>query len=472
MATQIITDCRFHPCHPWRILLCLFAALLITPATQAADTLPDKLSDAAFWKLISSLSEPDGSFQSENLLSNETDFPRIMTELKRTATSGQAYLGVGPEQNFNYIAALRPKIAFIVDIRRQNLLEHMMYKALFEMSPDRASFMSRLFSRQQPEGLAPTLSAAELFDAYGDVQPDARLFEKNSRDLERLLTVTHTFGLTRDDWHQLKHVYAAFRAFGPTIDYNSRGGGPSGRAFSPSYARLMTETDFDGMEWSYLANEDNYQVVRDLEMRNLIVPLTGDFGGPDAIRAVGRYLTDHNAVVSAFYLSNVEGYLFQGGDRRGNPNGGAARFYDNVAALPLNQASTFIRWIPGRQENDTSISLASILATIDDFNAGRFTGASLLRPRGYGRTRGNVGDALDRRALPDFRDSRLIENARVRTMYPLLLAPMAFFLRWFMWRFRGAGESWGRRLLYSSAWAVAAYVGARAFFFLISRIGA
>ena len=449
----------------------LFAVLLlIAPKSHAADTLPDKLSDEAFWKLIATLSEPDGTFQSENLLSNETDYPRITAALKRTATSGRAYLGVGPEQNFNYIAAIRPKIAFIIDIRRQNMLEHLMYKALFELSPDRISFISRLFSRQQPLGLTDGLTAAELLDGYSEVPPDKALFERNLKDVESLLIGTHKFPLTPEDRFHLSGVYAAFRDFGPLIDYNSRGGGPSGRAFSPSYARLMTETDGSGKEWSYLASEANYRAVRDLEAQNLIVPLTGDFGGPKAIRAVGQYLKDHDAMVSAFYLSNVEGYLFQGGDRRGNRNGGAAGFYDNAATLPLDKTSTFIRWIPGRQDIDTSISLSPILTTIDDFNAGRFTAADVLRWRGPGRQRGIVGAFLNRNPRSDFQEPRWITTATDWRVLPFLAVPLAFMVRWFKWRWRDAGESLGRRVLYSSMWAAGAYIAARVFLFFISRV--
>ena len=98
--------------------------------------------------------------------------------------------------------------------------------------------------------------------------------------------------------------------------------------------------DRQGEQQSYLASEENYRVVRDLERRNLIVPLTGDFGGKKALRAVGQYLKDHNATVTAFYLSNVERYLFQS---NGNQNGGWTNFYDNVATLPLDASSTFIR---------------------------------------------------------------------------------------------------------------------------------
>jgi hypothetical protein len=391
-------------------LVALLFALVVGPVcAHAADPLPAKLDDGVFWKLIADLSEPNGEFQSENLLSNETDFPLVMSTLKSVVPSGGVYLGVGPEQNFNYIAAIRPRMAIIIDIRRQNRLEHFLYKALFELSPDRSAFVSHLFSRTSipSDELTSASSAAELLDAYQDIAFDQSAFFRNLHDVRKLLVETHHFALTDDDLASIENLYAAFRDFGPAINYNSRGGGFGGRAFMPSYQELMTETDRNGREWSYLASEESYRAVRDLELRNLIVPITGDFGGPSAIRSAGKYLKDHGAVVSAFYTSNVEGYLFRGGDRQGNPNGGAARFYDNVSALPLNRSSTFIRWVPngGGRSNGNSISLAPILSTIDDFKTGRFTSADLFPPRGNGFVRGFPG--FIRGALPVSRAERV-----------------------------------------------------------------
>src|SRR5678809_93089 len=123
------------------------AILLITPVFRAADTLPASLSDQEFWKLITDLSEPGGNFVFEMYMSNEESFQEILPDLLKRVQPGGVYLGVAPEQNFTYIAALHPKMAFIVDIRRENMIEMLMYKALFEMSPNRADFLSRLFSR-------------------------------------------------------------------------------------------------------------------------------------------------------------------------------------------------------------------------------------------------------------------------------------------------------------------------------------
>src|SRR5205814_2337742 len=117
------------------------------------------------------------------------------------------------------------------------------------------------------------------------------------------------------------------------------GGGFGGGGGSPTYMDLMTMDDGTGKNRSYLGSEENYRMVRDMEMKNLIVPLVGDFGGPKAIRTIGQYLKDHDAKVTAFYLSNVEQYLFQDSSWR--------RFYANVATLPMDSTSQFIRTVNG-----------------------------------------------------------------------------------------------------------------------------
>ena len=97
----------------------------------------------------------------------------------------------------------------------------------------------------------------------------------------------------------------------------------------------MTAVDGSGAARSYLATEESFQFLRDLQSKNLVVPVVGNFGGPKAIRAVGKYVRDHGAIVTAFYLSNVEQYLTQ--------DGLWGAFCANVATLPLDDSSTFIR---------------------------------------------------------------------------------------------------------------------------------
>ena len=303
------------------------------PRTEGS-TLPEKLTDRQFWSLITDLSEPDGSFRSDNLLSNEIFLQYVIPDLVHTARPQRVYLGVGPEQNFTYIAALRPKMVFIVDVRRGNMQLHLMYKALFEMSDNRADFVGRLFSKKRPDGLSTKSTAQEIFSAYAKVDTSDTLYQQNLQDIQNHLLRTRKLPLEADDLKGIEYVYHAFYWYGPIIQYWSSTGGRGFRD-APTYFDLMIADDGKGQQRSFLATEENFKVLRELHSRNLFVPVVGNFAGPKALRAVGRYVKDRNALVSAFYLSNVEQYLTREG-----------RWYvfcANVATLPLDPTSTFIR---------------------------------------------------------------------------------------------------------------------------------
>src|SRR6185369_17765487 len=173
---------------------CITALVFMIADLKSAETLPSQISDGEFWKLVTTMSEPDGQFRYENFLSNEIQYQYVIPDLKSTTRPGGVYLGVGPEQNFTYIVALQPKIAFITDIRRQNMLELMMYKAIFELCPDRADFLSRLFARKRPARLNAESTPEELFASFHDVQPDPALLRKNFEDIKAVLLKQHKFG--------------------------------------------------------------------------------------------------------------------------------------------------------------------------------------------------------------------------------------------------------------------------------------
>jgi hypothetical protein len=318
------------------ILFVSFAAASSRLRGRAADErLAPRLTDAEFRRLTEAFSEPNGYFRSDNLLSNEVYFQHVVPELVQRNEPGGVYFGVGPEQNFTYIAALKPKMAFIPDIRRGNLDLHLMYKALFELSADRAEFVSRLFTRKRPARLTSTSTAAEIFAAYANVEPSADdVYKDNLKAIDELLAKTHGFALSSDDLSGIDYVYRNFYSFGPNINYNSSTGGGGFGAFA-SYADLMVATDGNNVSRSFLANEENFTIVKDLEQKNLIVPLVADLAGPKAVRAVGRYLKEHNATVTAFYVSNVEQFLYRSGTW--------TSFCRNVSSLPLDARSVFIR---------------------------------------------------------------------------------------------------------------------------------
>jgi hypothetical protein len=292
--------------------------------------------------MVETFSEPSGTFRSDNFLSNEAGYQDVIPKLRTKIKPGGVYLGVGPEQNFTYVHAFDSKLAFIVDIRRLNMLEHLLYKALFELSADRSEFVSRLFSRPPPSEISAKSSAAALFKIYDRVPANKKLFEKNLGAVLEHLTSVHGFRLSEDDEANIRYAYNAFFQSGPQLSYTFIGSYYQGRLSNmPSYQELMMETDSSGHNWSFLNSEGHFRKVQSLHKKNLIVPIVGDFAGPKAIRAIAQYLKSHNATVSIFYTSNVEMYLFQQ-DHEWKV------FYDNVAELPINPASSFIRFVVNR----------------------------------------------------------------------------------------------------------------------------
>jgi hypothetical protein len=321
------------------VILALALSLAVFPpaAVRAADTLPAQLSDAEYWKIITDFSEPDGAFQLEIITSNETSYQSIMPELMRLAKPGGTYFGVGPEQNFTYIAALQPKIAFIFDIRRDMMLEHLMYKSVFEMSANRVDFVSNLFSRKPPVGLTDASSVEAIFQAFSRAPAEAPLAEAHLKEILTRLKTGHGFTLSAADEARFRVIYLTFAREG-VLNFSSS-------FMSPGYSGLMTTTDRAGKNWSFLASPDNYARVRAMHQKNLIVPLVGDFGGPKALRLAGQYLKDHGAVLNVFYLSNVEDYI----------SNVWTQYLNNVASFPMDPSSLLVRWHIGQQNTVASM---------------------------------------------------------------------------------------------------------------------
>lgn len=325
------------------VRIALIALVALTPGAVSAQSrlsAPDSLTDAEFWSFFKTMSEPDGYFLSENFVSNEVLFQEVIPSLQRSLTKNGVYLGVGPEQNFTYIANLAPRMAVIFDIRRQNAMQHLMYKALFELSATRAEFVSRLFSRPAVARLAPGIAVKALFDSARAALPNDSAYKANMAAILSVLTGKHGFALPKDDIASIERVLNVFFTAGPDVNYGMRSGSPAFVYSSyPTFGSLQVATNADSVEMAFLSTEERYHALRRLQQRNLIVPVVADFGGPSGIRAVADWLKQRSMTVTTFYVSNVEQYLFRESDS-------AARFYGNVSALPLDSTSAFIRSVP------------------------------------------------------------------------------------------------------------------------------
>ena len=324
-----------------RMILALTLVLITTDL--ASGQIPARLTDQEFWKLIESISEPDGDFRSDNLLSNEMVFAQMLPEFLAQTKQGGVYMGVGPEQNFTYIAAMKAKMAFITDIRRENLHLMLMYKAIFELSKDRADFISMLFTKPRPSTLTASSSVVDIMTAYWEILTgDEAAYAANLQKIQNHLAKTRALPLPQTDIDGVARVYRAFYWYGPAMNYGaslslqSFGGGSAA-----TYRDLMTQAGAGGEFLTFMGSDEKFAYMKDLQARNLIVPVVGNFSGPKAIRGIGEYLASRGVTVSAFYVSTVEPYLKR--------DGSFPIFCANVATLPMDDSSVFIR--PGNVAN-------------------------------------------------------------------------------------------------------------------------
>lgn len=331
-------------------------------------------------RIVKDFSEPEGYFRSDNFVSNETSYLLIVDKLKELGATGGAYIGVGPEQNFTYIAKIRPQIAFIVDIRRQAVIQHLMFKALFHLADTRTRFLSLLFSKTVAGKSVPgaDASAEDLVAYFSKAPGDGQAFTRNLAQIESTITKNFHIALEGNDARMLEYVYSAFRDENLNLQYRSGGFGGYGYPSSsywnyfPTLEDLILEPDLHGKPGNFLANRADYEFVRSLQESNRIIPVVGDFGGSKALAMVAAFLKKNGYTVTAFYTSNVEQYLFSGGE--------FDSFARNVALMPITSKSLFIRAYPNQRvphpaqigNHRLTTLLQKITVFLDDYRHGLY----------------------------------------------------------------------------------------------------
>jgi hypothetical protein len=291
---------------------------------------------SAFAVEVERLSEAGGSFDTDNLISNESSYLEVVPAIVARGTTGGAYIGVGPDQNFSYIVRVRPAVAFIIDVRRDNMLLHLLFKALFAEAHTRVEYLSLLTGRPPPPDAARwTSTSLKEIVAYVDGRTSA---PDQVRTLHRRVeTAIASFGvpLTRADLGAITRFHQAFIDAGLSLQFHSFNRAP--QPYYPSLRDLLLATDASGHAWNYLGSEDDYQFLRGLEGRDGVIPVVGDVAGSRAMRAIAADIGGRGAQVSAFYISNVENYLFR--------DGTFTRFAENLSRLPRSSRSLMIRSI-------------------------------------------------------------------------------------------------------------------------------
>lgn len=319
--------------------------------------------DTTFAGTVARLSEPAGYFDSDNLISNETSYLHAVTHLRSGRLTGGAYIGVGPDQSFSYIATIKPTVAFMIDIRRDNLLMHLMFKALFERSQNRFEYLSRWTGRVVPTDVrAWNRAPIERIVAAVDSLPiDSTWSESDS-----IIATVRRYGvpLSLSDSTTIRRFHGEFVHHGLGLRFTSTGRAP--RYYYPTLRDLILERDLDGQMASYLASEESWRFLKDLEARDGVIPVVGNLAGSTAFPAIGREIAARHEAVSALYVSNVEMYIWR--------DGSFGTFAANAARLPRTERSVIIRSFfgggfagqahPLNRERHVSTQLVQLL---DDF---------------------------------------------------------------------------------------------------------
>ncbi len=343
-------------------MLSLVLALQVAaPALRAPAASPDTLP---FARLVEQLSESGGYFDTDNLISNESSYLHILGTIRVQGVRGGAYIGVGPDQNFSYIAAVRPSVAFIVDLRRDNLLLHLLYKSAFEASRNRLEFLCLLFGRPAPQDVRPWdhRPLTELLNYIEKTPADtARHRRTHAQFADRIRG--YGFSPQTVDFATIRRFHDEFMKSGLELRFTTYGRGP--RTYYPTIRQLYLEKDLGGKEASFLAKEEDFRFLQTLERQGRIIPVVGDFGGARAFRSIGKFLTDRRLEVTLFYTSNVEFYLFRQGAFR--------RYVDNVRSLPWAKnalvARSYFGGVMGQQHPQARAGYASaqLLQTAESF---------------------------------------------------------------------------------------------------------
>jgi hypothetical protein len=311
------------------LLLAQVVATAAVPTAKAAtrDTLP-------FARMVEQLSESGGYFDTDNLISNESSYLHVIGTIRGQGIRGGAYVGVGPDQNFSYITGVRPVVAFIVDLRRDNLLLHLLYKAVFEAARNRLDFLCLLFGRPAPQDVRPwdNRPLGELLNYVDQTPADtARHRRAHAQLAERI----RSYGIppATVDFATIRRFHDEFMQLGLDLRFTTYGRGP--RTYYPTIRQLYLEKDLGGREASFLAKEDDFRFLQTLQRQGRVIPVVGDFGGARAFRSIGKFLADRRLEVTLFYTSNVEFYVFRQGAFR--------RYVENVQALPWAKNALIVR---------------------------------------------------------------------------------------------------------------------------------
>lgn len=321
-------------------------------------------------ELFQELSEPERADRAAVHVSSETSLLQVAPLLLARDRPGGAYVGVGAEQNFTYIALVRPQIAFIVTPRRSSALVHLLYKAMFDEARTRSEFLSFLNGRPYHEADNPKADASAT-DVIAHAEELGRFSELHSTTLERLMDrISTKYGirLSAADRAALKKIHKAFYDHG--LDIRREPEGKAGDEY-PKLRQQLALRAPNGLELGFLSHERWFRYVQRMHREDRIIPVVGDLTGPGALRGIAAYLGAEKIPLRTFYVSDEEARVF---DRKAWP-----KWADNVAAFPVDEHSLFVRtWVDQAERHPHQLSgerTTTLIQRVADFRSGPGSGS-------------------------------------------------------------------------------------------------
>ncbi len=306
-----------------------------------------------FSSLIQKMSVSDGYYRYDNWITNERNYLNIIEPLKKNDIKGGAYVGVGPEQNFTFIETVKPDIAFIIDIRQQMTMQHLVYKTLFELAETRAKFFSLLFSKPILANNKPDNNADinEIVDFFYGISSDRKMLKKTTSKIMVLIENKFKVNLSKNDRKYIIRIMKSFcdDSLNITFDMNTKG--------YVCLAEILKSVDKKEEQLNFFNSEEKYSFIRNMQLENRIIPIRGDFAGAKALKSISDYLKKNNLFISAFYVSSVELWLFKANKFK--------PWVENIASLPINNKSVILRQI--LQKIDGRYGYKFRMQYIDDF---------------------------------------------------------------------------------------------------------
>ncbi len=305
--------------------------------------------DESLARVVAELSEPETGKPADNLVTNEDSFASVADRLDRLGPGG-VYLGVGPDQNLTYLAHARPRLAFVLDFRRRNALLNFFHKALFALARDRAGYLERLLARKAAR-LPADPSADELVAAFEGVEMDRGRLDATISDVAGYLRPLGV--IAESEWSEIATIQAKLAGPGLNARFLAL-------PMYPTLGRLIRSKDRLGHPAHFLAREEWYQVVRDAQIGDRVIPLVGDFAGPSALPKLADWLRRRALTVSVFYVSDVEFFLLRSGK--------FPSYVANLSRLPWSDGAVLIRTStreiphPERMPGDSSTTILRPIA--------------------------------------------------------------------------------------------------------------